>query len=360
MSKQDNLTDFLTDVADAIREKKGTTDLINPQDFSDEIRGIESGGGGMPTYMFGSKMEDDGGRGSMAVTEIAITNTKEISDDAFANFLSLKKVVVPDDIIKYGYRCFNGCTSLSEIDFPQSIEYIEANSFNSTKIDNDIVVPNLKRIGVNALNGTNIKSFIAVNYTNNVQSGCMANCASLTKISIPHCIYIGAGAFENAASLVDIGELNKVTTIEGSFKRASLKGLKLNFPALTKLNYSSFSFTKIHGIDNLGLIQNMGADVSNTENGCFAFCDELAYAIMPSTLTRIGRNTFRACTSLQYVDFRQLASIPQLGHTEAFAETTCQFVVPDNLYDDWITATNWNTYASRIVKASEFVEPTTE
>ena len=43
MAKTDNLTDFMTDVANAIREKKGTTDLINPQDFSAEIASIESG-----------------------------------------------------------------------------------------------------------------------------------------------------------------------------------------------------------------------------------------------------------------------------------------------------------------------------
>lgn len=41
MAKNDNLKDFVTDLADAIREKKGTTDLINPQDFADEIRSIE-------------------------------------------------------------------------------------------------------------------------------------------------------------------------------------------------------------------------------------------------------------------------------------------------------------------------------
>lgn len=46
MAKENNLKDFLTDVADAIREKKGTTDLINPQDFSAEIASIETGGGG--------------------------------------------------------------------------------------------------------------------------------------------------------------------------------------------------------------------------------------------------------------------------------------------------------------------------
>lgn len=45
MAKNNNLTDFLTDVADAIREKKGTTEAINPQDFASEIASIEGGGG---------------------------------------------------------------------------------------------------------------------------------------------------------------------------------------------------------------------------------------------------------------------------------------------------------------------------
>lgn len=50
MAKNDNLKDFLTDVADAIREKKGTTDAINPQDFSAEIASIETGGGSTMEY----------------------------------------------------------------------------------------------------------------------------------------------------------------------------------------------------------------------------------------------------------------------------------------------------------------------
>ena len=39
-----NLKDHLKEVADAIRAKKGTTDLINPQDFATEIEGISGGG----------------------------------------------------------------------------------------------------------------------------------------------------------------------------------------------------------------------------------------------------------------------------------------------------------------------------
>ena len=44
MAKNNNLTDFLTDVANAIRAKKGTTAKINPQDFTSEIASIETGG----------------------------------------------------------------------------------------------------------------------------------------------------------------------------------------------------------------------------------------------------------------------------------------------------------------------------
>ena len=43
MSKTDNLTDFLTDLADTIRAKKSKTEKINPQNFSNEIASIEAG-----------------------------------------------------------------------------------------------------------------------------------------------------------------------------------------------------------------------------------------------------------------------------------------------------------------------------
>ena len=46
MAKNNNLQDFLTDVANSIRTKTGTTELINAQDFSDKILSISGGGGG--------------------------------------------------------------------------------------------------------------------------------------------------------------------------------------------------------------------------------------------------------------------------------------------------------------------------
>ena len=41
MAKTDNLTDFLTNIADAIRTAEGSTDAINPQDFEAKITALK-------------------------------------------------------------------------------------------------------------------------------------------------------------------------------------------------------------------------------------------------------------------------------------------------------------------------------
>lgn len=50
MAKNNNLQDFLIDIADAIREKKGTESAINAQDYHDEILSIQTGDFGIPIY----------------------------------------------------------------------------------------------------------------------------------------------------------------------------------------------------------------------------------------------------------------------------------------------------------------------
>lgn len=45
MARIDNLNNFLTDVADAIRTKTGSSDTISAEDFDTEIENIPSGGG---------------------------------------------------------------------------------------------------------------------------------------------------------------------------------------------------------------------------------------------------------------------------------------------------------------------------
>lgn len=84
----------------------------------------------------------------------------------------------------------------------------------------------------------------------------------------------------------------------------------------------------------------------------------MLYMSIPSGVTYISDYAFSYCTYMLYYDFRNHESVPTLKNTNAFSSipSDCKIVVPDALYDEWIAATNWSTYAANIVKSSEFTE----
>jgi hypothetical protein len=56
------------------------------------------------------------------------------------------------------------------------------------------------------------------------------------------------------------------------------------------------------------------------------------------------------------LDFSKCVAIPTIG-SGVFGNLNnekCKIVVPDALYDDWIVATNWSNYASKIIKKSDY------
>ena len=48
---EDNLTAVFTDIANAIRVKKGSAETICPRDFADEITNLPAGGGDLDELM---------------------------------------------------------------------------------------------------------------------------------------------------------------------------------------------------------------------------------------------------------------------------------------------------------------------
>jgi hypothetical protein len=54
---------------------------------------------------------------------------------------------------------------------------------------------------------------------------------------------------------------------------------------------------------------------------------------------------------MKFYDFTKHTVVPTLASTSVFSgiPSDCEIRVPAALYDEWIAATNWSTYAANIV-----------
>jgi predicted aminopeptidase len=84
---------------------------------------------------------------------------------------------------------------------------------------------------------------------------------------------------------------------------------------------------------------------------CLSGGRSLSSVTIPSSVTKISKFAFSGCTGVKYYDFTALTAVPTMESTNAFNSipADCEIRVPAALYDEWIAATNWSTYASQIV-----------
>lgn len=295
MSKVDNLTDFLTDVADAIRTKKGTTDKINPQDFSSEIANISTNSemqviGDGKTYLYISIVSKSRLSVSLYFSQtVANGVTIDWGDSSVTETFSETGALNASHTYAKKGDYIISLNPSNDCDLSLGKSSSTSNIFG--RIDN---------YGSSLLNAVEIGKNITLT------SGVFGYCTSLSKVMFSYGVQaIGTNAFRNCGSLLRVAIPEGVTSING---------------------------------------------------GAFNSCLALLIITMPSSITSIGNNAFNTCERLAIVDLSKCVSVPTLGGTSVFSgiASDCQIVVPDTLYDAWIAATNWSANASNIIKASEF------
>lgn len=156
-----------------------------------------------------------------------------------------------------------------------------------------------------------------------------ASCGSLSKVSLPDSVIsLNSNAFENCFSLREFDSPN---------------GLN---------NISALSFSSCKSLTRINI---PGEDVY-ISNSAFNGCTSLETISFKGNVILIGSSAFSNCQNALYYDFSNCTSVPSLSNTNAFTNipSDCKIIVPDALYDEWKAATNWSTYATYIIKKSDW------
>ena len=144
-----------------------------------------------------------------------------IGSKAFFNLQNINSIIISDNIKNIGYRAFEGCSSLTSVNIPNSVisigdkAFYKCFSLNSITLSNNITNIGYEMFGL----CINLKSINICNNIINIGDGAFFGCSSLETISIPYnVIKIGNYAFEECDNLKFITILNNSADIgEGTF-----------------------------------------------------------------------------------------------------------------------------------------------
>lgn len=300
----------------------------------------------------------------------------------FSGNYSLQKVRLPRYIQTTTGTTFSNCYSLTEIEIPAYLYSIYSGTFTNCyslkRVINNSCIP--VQAGVDTADNGHVGKY-ATEVIGNVIVGDVVDGLTINRNTTSKCYlvtgYDGTTPSVNLGDRVIDGETytcvgTKATTYFASNNQITEAVINTRYVG-TSLFRQCRNLTTVHiGSD----VRQLGTP--NTNNGgvfysctsitsitfdegvellakeCFNGCNQLTEIVLPSTVSTLEALVFTGCTALKIIDFRKHTQVPALTSNGLGLNGTVRIVVPDAIYDEWITATNWSANAKYIVKASEW------
>ena len=183
------LSSLLKDVAEAIRTKKGSTALINPQDFAREIASIEGGGGYSVDDIASGLVSGDlhfstdaigaySFYNDAGITSVDAPNVTTIGTYAFYNIANITSINAPNVttignyaftapkvteldfplLTSIGTNCFTNCPSIKSVNLPE-LRAVQASCFGYIGVSR-LVIPKARSVGNSALTNSKILKYV--------------------------------------------------------------------------------------------------------------------------------------------------------------------------------------------------------
>lgn len=200
---------------------------------------------------------------------------------AFEGCSSLTEIELPDSVNEIGTGAFSECTSLAEFDFPDNVTTIEDSTFfGCSALDMEKLPDQITEINDAAFSGCTSLSVSEIPLgVTRLGDQAFSGCTAIENINVPSSISsIGAGVFSNCTSLES---------------------------ATVPDNLKSFGDSMFSGCTSLESC-NIPSRLEAFGNGTFASCGKLDFDDeIPAAISSIGSSTFYNCTSLSDFNFNE-------------------------------------------------------
>lgn len=312
MARIDNLNNFLTDIADAIRTKSGSSGLISAEDFDTEIENIPTGGGD-PTDYFNGNFKDSSKNAQAFFKGEYLKSTAELVPIdctgktslsylfSECQWVKLPKIINTSSVTDMTYL-FSGCINATSIDL-SAIDTTNVKKFGGLFSNcRSVTSLDLSKINTSALHGNSGEQFYSV----------FSNCQSLTSIDISTWELPSSGTTSRMPSMNSLFngcyELQSLTPPANAFKVAqNLSNLFSGchkLPAshikgfLNKINNLKEAATYVeHLFDGCNLLDEMTLDISQDNTSSYQGCMGIfsnCYSLRDVDFTLNGYTSFQA------------------------------------------------------------------
>lgn len=228
MARTDTLTNFLADIATAIKAKKNSTAEIPAANFDTEITALSGGDNSALVKLI-----------DRSATSITVPDgTLKVGDYAFAGCRSLSSLVIPGSVRKIYSRIITDCPKLKSLTIPEGVTAIEDHAFSGSSLTEISIHDTVGHIGEYAFeNCSGLTSLTIPSAIGSGSEGVFYGCSSLKTLTIPSGIlFIKPYFFANCSSLTSVTFLGNIYKIESNTAFRGCSSLsQISFPSNSRV-----------------------------------------------------------------------------------------------------------------------------
>lgn len=282
---------------------------------------------------------------------------QDTSSSDTASNTTLKAVRFGTGVSQIGQYAFTKCSSLKSVSFSKSVTALGNYGFSSDSNIKAIVLPST--LNLTATTGNYIGNYafaycrklediIIPKGATSLPAYFLNGCGSLKELILPESV--GTGGFYQYC-LANCYVLEKIvylgSTLEpGSYSLNQCYSLKnVDVTKFRNILYQYMFASDYKLGENLEF-----TGINEIQTYAFGSCYGVKKIKFNSNVSTIAEYAFNSCKSMEEYNFKANTAVPTLSNVNAFngISDLCKIKVPWNLYQNWIIASNWSTYANYI------------